>query len=496
MQSEIATKDPNQIKYNETSFDNYTELSYGHDGLLYLAHKLFVSYPKLSKIIRDKFDFIFIDEYQDTRPEIVEIFLKYVANENSTLVGLFGDSMQAIYADGIGNAQSYVTQGLLNRVDKEDNYRCSEQVITFINQLRNDGLTQKVAFKKIDGKEETAAERQGKVKFYYAICDTKPHARSTQEEKDSYIQKLDKLIEKCDPDKAFRTLKLTNKSIAHDAGFPNLFLAFSNRYTDPQDHLERHLERLQFKELNELLSFFEDGQYNSVLSTLKNNGLHIKKKADKRTIRDALVKVSTNKASAMNIIEEAFSSGLLTKSDSHSEYLEERDAFLVGLQANAEFQKFKKSYNDGQNTLKRMNDAGNVISEDEFEEFKSFITKETFYNEFFSDSVTNLEIKSYYDYMKEKKRFITMHKTKGTGIDNVLVVLDEYFWNEYDFNAVFVADEGDLDKKHKNQKLIYVACSRAKSNLTCARMIKSTELESYSKFFSEIIKVEVEDKAA
>ena len=71
-----------------------------------------------------------------------------------------------------------------------------------------------------------------------------------------------------------------------------------------------------------------------------------------------------------------------------------------------------------------------------------------------------------------------MHKTKGGEIDNVLVVLDEYFWTqEYDFISAFLVDV-EQSKKEKNANLIYVACTRARSNLRCVRLVKDAEEEA------------------
>ena len=64
-----------------------------------------------------------------------------------------------------------------------------------------------------------------------------------------------------------------------------------------------------------------------------------------------------------------------------------------------------------------------------------------------------------------------MHKTKGSGIENVMVVMDEYFWNKYNFKSIYDKTETDLKKKLKNQKLFYVACSRTIKNLFCVRLV-------------------------
>ena len=66
----IEEKDYSRIYYNETKFDSLGDLSYGHDGLLAIFHLMFGKYSMLGKIIADKYDYLFIDEYQDTRAQI------------------------------------------------------------------------------------------------------------------------------------------------------------------------------------------------------------------------------------------------------------------------------------------------------------------------------------------------------------------------------------------------------------------------------------------
>src|SRR5690625_4833680 len=62
----LEKKDHKLDRYNETRFDNFEELSFGHNSLLEIASLLFDNYPVLRKILRDTYDYIFIDEYQDS----------------------------------------------------------------------------------------------------------------------------------------------------------------------------------------------------------------------------------------------------------------------------------------------------------------------------------------------------------------------------------------------------------------------------------------------
>ena len=104
------------------------------------------------KIFKDRFDYVLIDEYQDTEQQVLEIFLDYFSeDEESPTICLFGDSMQSIYEKGVGDLSNYIESGKLKEVLKDDNWRCSKNVITLINKVRNDDLTQKPAGKNVQG---------------------------------------------------------------------------------------------------------------------------------------------------------------------------------------------------------------------------------------------------------------------------------------------------------------------------------------------------------
>lgn len=83
-----------------------------------------------------------------------------------------------------------------------------------------------------------------------------------------------------------------------------------------------------------------------------------------------------------------------------------------------------------------------------------------------------------------------MHKTKGSGIENVSVILDEYFWSEYDFKLIFEKDTKNK-KYEKSLKLFYVACSRAKTNLIIIRLVSTEEEPKIKSYFSDFKKVEI-----
>ncbi|ODB85621.1 hypothetical protein A3194_12360 [Candidatus Thiodiazotropha endoloripes] len=493
----ISERNPSKIEYNETQFNNFSELSYGHDGLLELSYLLFERYPLIRKILQDKFDFVFIDEYQDANEKIIDIFLRYFLNPEENLVGLFGDSMQAIYEDGIGDVKKYVEDGTLIKINKEDNYRCSEQVKDFINKLRNDDLTQDIAFKKKeDGTYETLADRQGSVSLYYCVYGEKPHARSAEDDKNSYAEKLNGLITKAaEGEDNYVQLKLTNKSIASDVGFEALYLIFSNRYLEAQEYMGRHLRQLQFAELFELCNAYNPPEgnlpnYNYVISQLKHRGFSIKRVSDKQDAKDKFDMILNSNLGAIEALNKAFNLNLIKKSDGYISYLERREGFLESTNANEPYLNFKQLYLNGKNTLTRIKGDLPDLEEEDFKELERDVKKEEFYEGLFSENLKFQEIINYYRYLNEDTQYITMHKTKGGEKENIIVVLDEYYWRDYDFKSVF-SDDGDLDKRIKNQKLVYVACSRAKKNLKCIRIVSDENEEAeMKKYFDNTVKVQ------
>lgn len=488
----IEAKNYNSIKYNESRFDDFEELSFGHDSLIDVAYHLFKNYEILRRILQDKFDFIFVDEYQDTNEKIIEIFLKIIPNTTKTTIGLFGDSMQSIYEDGIGDVEAYIDGGYLKKVIKEDNYRCSTEVVKFINTLRNDGLEQKVALKvDADGNTENPMKRKGFVKMYYSIYPVKPNQFSAQEDKQKYIEALNLLIKKVDElHPGFKKLMLTNKSISNEVGFKNLYEVFDARYLDAKEYIDKDLLKLQLLDLVELCNAYsgKTQNLNFILTELKKSGFSIKTIEDKIKIKEQFNSIISSREGAIETLNKAFDYKIIKKADKYSEYIAEKDSFLKDITENLIFQEFKDHYISGFNTHTRILEVKPELTEEEFKELEKLLKKETFYTDFFSDKIKFGEILKYFEYINESTDYITMHKTKGSGIDNVLVVLDEYFWSTYNFNSIF-DPAFDVEKKLKNLKLIYVACSRAKNNLICLKLVKREEEDLLKTHTPDAIKI-------
>lgn len=114
----------------------------GHDDVLKIGPILISSRPLLRTLIVQRFPYIFVDESQDTNPDVV-VALRFLAEANPGrfCLGFFGDPMQKIYQAGAGaiaEGENWVT------ISKPENFRCPTSVLNVINTIRaeDDGLHQ------------------------------------------------------------------------------------------------------------------------------------------------------------------------------------------------------------------------------------------------------------------------------------------------------------------------------------------------------------------
>lgn len=175
--SETELSSDKEIKYLE--YKNLKKGVISHNEVLELAKFLFEKHPLLSKIINDKFDYIFVDEYQDTSEEVIDILLTHLNKKELDLkIGLFGDSMQSIY-DGIGKIKIEKLdfnehQKLLKEVPKKLNRRNPKNVLDLANELRKDGLIQEPSKDtEAPNIKEDGTVKEGNITFLYSSLKNK-----------------------------------------------------------------------------------------------------------------------------------------------------------------------------------------------------------------------------------------------------------------------------------------------------------------------------------
>lgn len=118
--------------------DNRTRDALNHAEVIAMTAEFLTAKPGLRRLLITRFPILLIDESQDTSRRLMDALLDVqAANSNSFILGLFGDTMQRIYADGrTGLAEAIPADWAKPR--KEMNHRCPTRVIELINKVRRD----------------------------------------------------------------------------------------------------------------------------------------------------------------------------------------------------------------------------------------------------------------------------------------------------------------------------------------------------------------------
>jgi len=114
----------------------------GHTDVIAAAVELINQSQLLRDVIASRYPVLFVDESQDTRPDIVAAF-RGIAETTPVkfCLGFFGDPMQQIYMEGAGPIDAPAEW---RRITKPENFRCPQRVLRVVNAVRypGDGLGQ------------------------------------------------------------------------------------------------------------------------------------------------------------------------------------------------------------------------------------------------------------------------------------------------------------------------------------------------------------------
>ena len=109
-----------------------------HEDVLFFSYILIAKFPRLLDVLRAKFPYFFVDEFQDTNP-IQTYLLKEISNRE-TIVGIIGDVAQSIYGFQ-GAKPDQFTDFILPELKEysiSDNHRCTNKIVSVLNCIRSD----------------------------------------------------------------------------------------------------------------------------------------------------------------------------------------------------------------------------------------------------------------------------------------------------------------------------------------------------------------------
>ena len=471
------------IEYDEYYSMNPSEnkVKISHDHILILAEKMFDKYKKLSDILKDIANCIFVDEYQDTSPYIAKILLEHLKkSKKKNVIGFFGDSMQSIYDEGVGDLNKYK----LKKIVKKQNRRNPRLVIEIANKFRDDKITQIPSKdKKAPNMDENGVIIEGNIKFIYG-----------KEPEDINFLKNKSLFKSWDflKGKQTKELRLTHKYNAEMAGFKKLY----DLYNDDLiivliDKIKKNVDnKNEEKSLNELVlelrptynrkDLFEEITSNKIYKSIYQN-------IENLAWKDVLEKCKINKESLMSYKFNGISGKYETNSY-RDKVLQRLDILseLIELYESKKINEFLKKINfsiQNKNDKSKLKEIMNyLILEDRktIEEVLNFSEKQGLIKEnidfdnyiaikgfYLWERIKKISFKEYRNsilYLKEFSPISTQHSIKGNEFDNVLVVLESN-WNKYDFETLFGKGSENQNVIKRTRKLFYVCMTRAKKNL-------------------------------
>lgn len=125
-----------EITYNEAPYNSFYRGALSHDDLISFTRIVIDRFPVIKRKIADKYQLIFIDEYQDTSTDVLHIFYEAM-KDGSGKMYLLGDKMQQIYKTYDGGFEKEFLQ--LNRSKNlNTNYRTTPYMVSVLNYIYND----------------------------------------------------------------------------------------------------------------------------------------------------------------------------------------------------------------------------------------------------------------------------------------------------------------------------------------------------------------------
>lgn len=144
--NELIAYPKTPIEYTPTfNHDVLYKGQFSHDTLLVIAKKVLSKGHIALKAFADTNPYIFVDEYQDTADEVIDLLVEVANSEppgKGPLVGFFGDPAQRIY-DLV--CPDFEKKPFLEKpivIFNPDCYRCPQSVLAIANKIRNDNVIQ------------------------------------------------------------------------------------------------------------------------------------------------------------------------------------------------------------------------------------------------------------------------------------------------------------------------------------------------------------------
>lgn len=469
-----------RIQYDSKSNkDRLAAMKFSHDTLIDYSLELFKEFPILQKIFIDKYPYLFIDEYQDTSPKVIELiellhkcYKEKQANKQFFwMVGFFGDHRQNIYSNdnddekSIGDKlyQKNKDSQTYKIISKKYNRRSSKAIIKVSNNIRADHDFNQVPINPNIG--------EGDVRFIRLVD------ISESQEPREYVADVVKAFKIAyKGTKEIHCLVALNKSIAELGGFSDIYDVASAVINYKE--LNTQLLSQQLSSLHpvllfiyKLLNIYHKIEHNDGKTLLDFYGKLTESEGKKYTISQA---ISLYQALKLDLPKTTLGSFIT--------HLEKR---MVKETSGLEKQLIQSHFGEKYNERSEFFFNGlllELMPEDKRTELEGFL---------------NISLdgwKNWFNYINQTSQEIiyhTFHGTKGAEYENVIIFMGHNFGRRGrdKFKKYFLqVDSPDPDDMFLNtQNLMYVICSRAIKNLWVVYTDDLTEIKSsIEKLFGSI----------
>lgn len=460
------------LQDKEINYKDYRKIDNGilsHDDILKISNYMFNTYPLLCDILKDKYKYILIDEYQDTEKRVVDVFLEYLSesSDKKNVIGFFGDSMQSIYGSRVGNLQEYIDKNLVTEITKDDNWRCSETVIGLLNKIRTDDIQQK---RKRRG-DEADIDLSGSVKFMYSNAD----------EIDFVNIKKHDMFNQWDFNDVAETkeLYLTHSLIADKAGFGEIFRIYNNdeiikqvkkiRAKLKKDARLPEIEDKTFEDVLNMKVVNEANNFKNFVEANKELFEHTKSVLFEKLLTiylDTDQLIGDNRDKLITHLKKIQERIYLYETKQVNEFIRKSDYKILSVNDKEKLKSAIDSIvnrkNEAIENIVNLADKMGIVKKDD--NFTNFVNESQYvYNRIKSLPFT--EIINLYKFEEDLTPYSTQHGIKGAEFENVFVILDNGRWNQYNFKYLFEETSGKESIIKRTKKMFYVCCSRAKKNL-------------------------------
>ena len=439
-----------RFTYNPNG-DNFKKDSLNHSEVIGITADFIANEILMQDIVAARFPIILVDESQDTKKELIDALFTLQKNKKEVFsLGLFGDTMQRIYADGKPNLGESLPPDWVLPV-KKMNHRSNKRIIKLINDIRQDVDEQK--------QQPRKEKSEGVVRLFIADRATdKVATEKTVAEKMSALTEDKNWIESDN----VKTLSLEHHMAAIRMGFFGIFQPLYKVDRLKTSLIDGSLSTLNlFK--NTILPLIEAHKTNdkfSVMRIIKTNSTLFDKKIIENS-KDQLKHLSNINGYVTKLLALWDGENDPSLKDILHVIYETKLFPLPSM-----FKVISSRTKDEQSTFE------NLDTEDEEPNDEAIEAWDLALEAKFS------EVSKYNEYLNEGSKFATHQGVKGLEFPRVVVIIDDEeakgFMFSYD-KLFGTKDPSATDKKNeaegnetgidRTRRLFYVACSRAEESL-------------------------------